>query len=134
MKKFAVIGVSGFGFYVAKALFEAGHEVLAIDMDRHRIQAVDPYADQAVVLDATDRESLATMGLEEMDSVIVSTGARVHASVLICLYLSELGVENIVVQSDDLDQEKILRKVGASRIVHPERDMGYKMAETLTSS
>jgi trk system potassium uptake protein TrkA len=134
MKKFGVIGVSGFGFYVAKALFEAGHEVLAIDMDRHRIQAVDPYADEAVVLDATDRETLATLGLEEVDSVIVSTGARVHASVLICLYLSELGIKDIVVQCEDTDQEKILHKVGATRVVHPERDMGYKLAHGLTSS
>lgn len=134
MKKFAVIGLSSFGFYVAKALFEAGHEVLAVDRDQNRVQAVDPYADEAVVLDATDKDTLGTLGLEAVESVIVSTGARVHASVLICLYLSELGVGNIVVQSDDPDQEKILHKVGANRIVRPERDMGYKLAQSLSSS
>ncbi|MFP4214266.1 MAG: potassium channel family protein [Desulfohalobiaceae bacterium] len=133
MKKFAVIGVSSFGFFVAKALFEAGHQVLAVDMDQHKAQAVDRYADQAVVLDATDKDSLANLGLEDMDSVIVSTGARVHASVLICLYLSEMGIKDIIVQSDDADHEKILHKVGADRVVHPERDMGYKLAQSLLS-
>ncbi|MFO8032058.1 MAG: TrkA family potassium uptake protein [Desulfohalobiaceae bacterium] len=133
MKKFAVIGVSSFGFFVAKALFEAGHQVLAVDMDQHRIQAVDRYTDQAVVLDATDKDTLATLGLEEMDSVIISTGARVHASVLICLYLNEMGIKEIIVQSDDVDHQKILHKVGADRVVHPERDMGYKLARTLVA-
>lgn len=134
MERFAVIGVSKFGFYVAKALFEAGHEVLALDMDQDKVQSVDSYSDEALVLDATDKDRLATLGLENADSVIVSTGDRIHASVLICLYLSELGVRDIVVQCEDTDQEKILHKVGATRVVHPERDMGYKLAHSLSPS
>lgn len=133
MKRFAVIGVSSFGFYVAKALFEKGHQVLAIDMDKHKAQSVDRYSEDALVLDATDKDTLATLGLEDVDSVIVSTGTRIHASVLICLYLSELGIKDIVVQCEDTDHEKILQKVGATRVVHPERDMGYKLAHSLLS-
>jgi len=134
MKRFAVIGVSSFGFYLIKALFEEGHEVLAIDMDQHKAQSVDSYTDEALVQDATDKDTLGTLGLEDAHSVIVSTGARIHASVLICLYLYELGIKDIVVQCEDTDHEKILQKVGATRVVHPERDMGFKMAHSLSSS
>ncbi len=134
MKRFAVIGVSSFGFYVIKALFEEGHEVLAIDMDQHKAQSVDSYSSEALVQDATDKDTLATLGLEDADSVIVSTGDRIHASVLICLYLNELGIRDIVVQCEDTDHEKILQKVGATRVVHPERDMGYKLARALSPS
>lgn len=133
-KRYAVIGMSSFGFYMVKALFEEGHEVLAIDMDQHKVQTADHYSDEAMVLDATDKDTLATLGLEDADSVIVSTGARIHASVLICLYLSELGVKDIVVQCEDTDHEKILQKVGATRVVHPEREMSYKLARSLSSS
>ncbi|MCF8029527.1 MAG: TrkA family potassium uptake protein [Desulfohalobiaceae bacterium] len=133
-KRFAVIGMSSFGFYVVKALFQEGHEVLAVDTDQHKVQTADRYSDEALVLDATNKDTLAKLGLENADSVIVSTGARIHASVLICLYLSELGVKDIVVQCEDTDHEKILQKVGATRVVHPEREMGYKLARSLSSS
>jgi trk system potassium uptake protein TrkA len=132
MKRFAVIGVSSFGFYVVKALFEEGHEVLAIDMDQHKAQSVDSYSDEA--LDATDKDTLATLGLEDANSVIVSTGSRIHSSVLICLYLSELGIKDIVVQCEDTDHEKILKKVGATRVVHPDRDAGSRLAHSLSPS
>ena len=134
MKRFAVIGVSSFGFYLIKALFEEGHEVLAIDMDQHKAQSVDSYSDEALVLDATDKDTLATLGLEDANSVIVSTGSRIHSSVLICLYLSELGIKDIVVQCEDTDHEKILQKVGATRVVHPDRDAGYRLAHSLSPS
>lgn len=133
MKKFAVIGLGNFGFHAAKALYEDWNEVIAIDKDRGRVQAIDPYSTEAIVLDATDREALKTLGLEAMDGVIVSTGTRISTSILICLHLKEVGVKNILAKALDDDHGKILRKVGASEIIHPERDMALRIARGLST-
>ena len=123
MKKFAVIGLGNFGFHAAKALFEDGHEIIAIDTDRARVQAIDQFATEAIVLNATDKEALQSLGLEEMDAVIVSTGTKISVSIMICLYLQELGVKRILAKALDTDHEKILLRVGATEVIHPERDM-----------
>lgn len=132
MKRFAVIGLGNFGFHAAKALYEDGNEVVAIDADRARVQAIDPFATEAVVLDATDKDSLKAMGLNEMDGVIVSTGTKISVSILICLYLNEMGVKKILAKALDEDHAKILKKVGASEIIHPERDMARRVSRGLS--
>jgi trk system potassium uptake protein TrkA len=132
MKRFVVIGLGNFGFHAAKALFEDGHEVIAIDTDRARVQAVDPHASQAVVLDATDKEALKSLGLETSDGVIVSTGTKISTSVLICLYLQEIGVKRILAKALDDDHGKILKRVGATEIIHPERDMALRVSRSLS--
>lgn len=131
MKRFAVIGLGNFGFHAAKALYEDGNEVVAIDINRGRVQAVDAHCSEAIVLDATDKEALKTLGLETMDGVIVSTGTKISSSILICLYLQEMGVKKILVKALDEDHEKILKRVGATQIIHPERDMAVRVSKGL---
>ena len=132
MKRFAVIGLGNFGFHAAKALFEDGNEVVAIDTDKGRVQAIDPYSTEAVVLDATDKEALKSLGLENMDGVIVSTGTKISTSILICLYLQENGVKKILAKALDEDHGKILKRVGATEIIHPERDMALRVSRGLS--
>jgi trk system potassium uptake protein TrkA len=132
MKRFAVIGLGNFGFHAAKALFEDGNEVVAIDTDKGRVQAIDPYSTEAVVLDATDKEALKSLGLENMDGVIVSTGTKISTSILICLYLQENGVKKILAKALDEDHGKILKRVGATEIIHPERDMALRVSRALS--
>jgi trk system potassium uptake protein TrkA len=132
MKRFAVIGLGNFGFHAAKALYEDGNEVVAIDTDKARVQAIDPFCTEAVVLDSTDKEALKTLGLEDMDGVIVSTGTKISTSVLICLYLQEIGVKKILAKALDDDHGKILRRVGATEIIHPERDMAVRISRGLS--
>lgn len=132
MKRFAVIGLGNFGFYAAKALFEDGNEVVAIDMDKTRIQAIDPHSTEAIVLDATDKEILKSFGLENMDGVIVSTGTNISISILICLHLHEIGVKKILAKALDNDHAKILKRVGATKIIHPERDMAVRVSKGLS--
>jgi trk system potassium uptake protein TrkA len=132
MKKFAVIGLGNFGFHAAKALYKDGNEVVAIDSDKGRVHAIDPYSSQAIVLDATDKEALKSLGLENMDAVIVSTGTKISTSILICLYLQEMGVQKILAKALDEDHEKILKRVGATEIIHPERDMGIRVSRSLS--
>ena len=132
MKRFAVIGLGNFGFHTAKALFEDGNEVIAIDTDRARVQAIDPHSTEAVVLDASDKEALKSLGLENMDGVIVSTGTKISTSILICLYLQEIGVKKILAKALDDDHGKILKRVGATEIIHPERDMALRISRSLS--
>ena len=132
MKRFAVIGLGNFGFHAAKALFEDGNEVVAIDTDKGRVQAIDPHSTEAVVLDATDRDALKAIGLENMDGVIVSTGTKISTSILICLYLQEIGVKKILAKALDEDHGKIMKRVGATEIIHPERDMALRVARGLS--
>jgi trk system potassium uptake protein TrkA len=132
MKHFAVIGLGNFGFHAAKALFEEGNEVLAMDTDRAKVQAIDQYSTEAVVLDATDKDALKSLGLEQMDAVIVSTGTKISNSILICLYLQEAGVKKILAKALDDDHAKILKRMGATEIIHPERDMAIRVSRNLS--
>ena len=132
-KRFAVIGLGKFGFHVAKSLFEEGHEVVAIDRDRKLIREIDPYCTEAVVMDATDKENLLALGLNEMDSVVVSAGERISNSILICLHLNEIGVKKIVAKAIDDDHEKILKKVGATEVIRPEMAIALRIAKGLST-
>ena len=132
MKRFAVIGLGKFGFHAAKALFEDGNEVVAIDIDKGRVQAIASYSTEAVVLNATDKDALKSRGLENMDGVIVSTGTKIGTSILICLYLQEIGVKKVLAKALDEDHAKILKRVGATEIIHPERDMALRVSSTLS--
>ena len=133
MKKFAVIGLGKFGFHVAKALFEDGNEVIAIDLDRNRIQEIDPYCTEAIVMDATDKERLKALGLENMDSVVLSAGSKISNSILICLHLQEIGVKKILAKALDDDHAKILKKIGATEIIRPEMAMAVRVARGLST-
>lgn len=132
MKRFAVIGIGKFGFHAAKALYEDGNEVVAIDSDKNRVQVIGAYCTEAIVLNSTDKEALKALGLENMDGVIVSTGTKISTSILICLHLHEIGVKKILVKALDDDHEKILKRVGATEIIHPERDMAIRISNNLS--
>ncbi len=132
MKRFAVIGLGNFGFHAAKALYEDDNEVVAIDIDKGRVQAIDGHCTEAIVLEATDKETLKTLGLENMDGVIVSTGTKISTSILICLHLQEIGVKKILVKALDDDHGKILKRMGATEIIHPERDMALRISRGLS--
>jgi len=132
MKRFTGIGLGNFGFHAAKALFEDDNEVIAIDTDKGRVQAIDPWSTEAVVLDATEKDSLKSLGLENMDGVIVSTGEKISTSILICLYLQEIGVKKILAKALDDDHGKILKRVGATEIIHPEREMALRISRGLS--
>ncbi len=132
MKRFAVIGLGNFGFHAAKALFEDGNEVVAIDIDKGRVQAIDPHCSEAIALDALDKKALTSLGLEQTDGVVVSTGTKISTSILICLCLEEIGVRKILAKALDDDHAKVLRKVGATDIIHPEKDSAIRVSRGLS--
>jgi len=132
MKRFAVIGLGKFGFFVAKSLYEDGNEVIAIDVDRNCVQAIEAFCSEAIVMDATEKEPLKSLGLEVMDGVIVSTGTNISISILISFHLQEIGVKKILAKALDDDHAKILSMVGATEIIHPEKDMAVRVARGLS--
>jgi trk system potassium uptake protein TrkA len=133
MKRFAVIGVGNFGYYVAKALYESKNEVIAIDRNKERVQAIEPHCTSAIVQDMTDTEALKSLGLDEMDAVILSTGSNIKPSILICFHLSRLGIKHIIAKAEDDDHGEILKQLGAAEIIRPGMDMAHRLAMRLTS-
>ncbi|MDO3378444.1 potassium channel family protein [Geoalkalibacter halelectricus] len=132
-KRFGVVGLGNFGHHAARALYEEGHEVVAVDIDQDKIQRIRDYCTFAVAADAADREFLHAQGFAEMDAVVVSTGERSHLATLITLYLKELKVRNILVKAVSEDHGRILEKIGADEIIFPEKDMARKIARNLST-
>lgn len=134
MKSIAVIGLSSFGHYLCRYLNEISTSVLAIDISEERINKVKPYVRKAVVADAGGKEVLKKLGLEEFDEVVISVGEEIDTSVLITLYLRELGVKEIIAKAITENHAKILNMIGASQIVFPEKDIAERMAYTMHRS
>lgn len=131
-KRFCVIGLGNFGFHAVNELFQQGHEVIAIDMNKEKVQNVQDCCTYAILADAANKEFLRAQGIGEMDAVIVSTGERSHQSTLITLYLKELKVPRILVKALNKDHGCILEKVGATEIIFPEKEMARKTALSLS--
>jgi trk system potassium uptake protein len=133
-KQFAVIGLGRFGGSICRTLSEQGMEVLAIDIDEDRVNEFASVASHAVVGDSTDENVLKSLGIRNFDHVIVAIGDNIQASILTTLILKELGVRHITVKATNDYHEKVLKKIGADQIVHPERDMGERIAHNLISN
>ncbi|RLB06534.1 MAG: TrkA family potassium uptake protein [Deltaproteobacteria bacterium] len=133
MGKFAVIGLGNFGFNVAKTLHENGHEVVGIDRNKERAQRLQRYSSQTIIADATDKSILETVGFKDMDAVVVSLGDDLSSSILVTLFLRDIGVKNIIVKIMSEDHGRALEKIGATEIVFPERDTAVKLAKSLSS-
>lgn len=133
MKQFAVVGLGRFGFSVAKTLVDNGYQVLAIDTDEGRVQEISEMVANAVCVDATDEKALRAVGIENVDCAVVSVGADIEASILITLVLKEIGIKEIIAKAVTRSHGKVLLKVGASRIVFPEQEMGERVANMLMS-
>ncbi|MCR3921307.1 MAG: TrkA family potassium uptake protein [Firmicutes bacterium] len=134
VKQFAVVGIGRFGASVATTLYEMGHDVLAIDSSESKIEGIVDRVTHAVVADTTSETALKSLGITNFDVVIVGIGQDVQASILTTLVLKELGVKYIVAKARTAQHGKVLQKIGADRIVFPERDMGTRVAHNLIST
>lgn len=133
-KEFAVIGLGRFGGSICKALSEEGVEVMAMDIDEDKVNEYAKIASHAVIGDSTDESVLKNLGLRNFDHVIVAIGENIQASILTTLILKELGVHTITVKAQNDYHEKVLSKIGADHIVHPERDMAKRIAHNIVSN
>lgn len=130
-KQFAVIGLGRFGTSVATTLREMGHEVLAIDCDMARVEGIRDRVTHAVIADSTDKEAVIKLGLRNFDAVVVSIGHNVQASVLTTVILKEIEIPYVIAKAQNELHGKMLQKVGADKVVYPERDIGNRVAHNL---
>ena len=131
MKSFAVIGIGLFGKKLATDLFDAGQTVLAIDSKEAHIEEIADNVTRAAILDATNREALAQLGINKYDCVIVATSHDLATSVIITMNLKALNVPKIVCKvMSDTDRE-ILETLGANMCITPEHIAASKLARRL---
>lgn len=133
-KQFAIIGLGRFGTSVALTLAQAGYEVLAIDSDEERVQEISEEVTHVAVADTTDETALKALGMRNFDVVVVAIGEDIQSNVLTTLLLKEMGVKYIVAKARNKLHGKMLEKIGADRIIYPERDMGQRVAHNLVST
>jgi len=133
MKQFVVIGLGNFGYSVATRLAQIGHQVLAIDSDRARVDSIKDDVTQAVVGEAKNKESLRDLVSNSVDAVVVGLGDAIEASLLCVLYLKELGVKRIIAKASSDDHGRILESIGTSEVIYPERNSALRLAEKLNA-
>ncbi len=134
MKQFLIIGSGWFGSSLAKALCDMGHEVMCIDNKEESVEAIADYVTQAVQADATDLETMRKLGVGNMDVAVIAIGEDMSNSVLATLCCKELGIKQVWAKAADDMHAKVLKKIGADKVIFPERDMGIRVAYSLSAS
>jgi len=130
-KQIVVVGLGRFGASVARALKNMGHEVLGVDRDQDVVDHFAAELTHTVVCESTDEEALRALGLRNFDVGVVAIGNDVEASILTTVLLKEMGVPLVVAKAMSELHGRTLEKVGADRVVYPERDMGARLAHSL---
>ncbi len=132
-KQYLIFGVGRFGSALARKLSEDGHEVLAVDASEERVRNIAPYVMQAIQMEASDEDGMASLGVRNFDAVVVSIGDNLKNSILVTLMCKDLGAKYLVAKASDEAHARVLEKIGADRVVFPERDAGIRLARTISS-
>lgn len=131
--KFCVIGVGRFGYHVATTLAENGMEVIAVDANESIIASIRDKVTQAICMKVSDEEDLRSIGVDEIDTVIVAMGENFAQSILITALLKQrLNVPNVITRSISKIHQDILQLIGADEVVLPEQEVGRRLADTLS--
>lgn len=132
-KQYIVIGCGRFGSSVAKKMCQLGNEVMVIDKDEDSIDNIAEQVTHTAIVDVTEERDLKSIGLGNFDVVIVAISSDIRASIMATIMAKEMGVPKVVCKAKDELQAKVLYKIGADRVVFPERDMGVRVAHNLVS-
>ena len=132
-KQYIVVGLGRFGSAIAETLCEGGEEVLGVDKDMDLVEGMRDKITHAVQMDAMDRDALEALGVRDFDVAFVTMGSDIRASGTITLMLKELGVKRIIAKAHDDFHGRMLEKLGADKVLFPERDMGRRVAHNLVS-
>lgn len=127
-----VIGLGRFGAAAARELMRLGHEVLAIDSGEAIVNDLAPEVTHAVQLDAADEQALRAVGAADFDHAIVAISSNIEASIFATMALKKLGVANLIAKAASPLHGAILERVGADRVVYPEREMGQRVAHSFS--
>lgn len=131
--EYAVIGLGRFGSSLSRELVKLGYEVLGVDKDEEAVEMMSQELTHTVVADSTDEEVIRSLGLKNMDCVVVAIGDDIQASILTAILLQDVGVKTVVAKALSDLHGKVLQKIGVDRVIYPERDMGVRVAHQLVS-
>ena len=134
MKSYVVIGLGRFGTELATRLYARGEEVMVIDTNEQLIDKVADRVTRAVAADARDPDVLKKLGVENFDRAVVAVGSDLAASSLITMNLKSLGVPFILCKAHDDTYRAILERLGADKVIIPEREVADKLALGLTQA
>ena len=134
MKSYVVIGLGRFGTEMALKLYNCGEDVLAIDTDEVIIDKLADRVTKAVAADARDLDVLKKLGVDDFDGAIVAVGSDLGSSALITMNLKTLGIPYILCKAHDDTYREILEKLGADKVVIPEREMADRLAMGMTTA
>ncbi len=130
-KSFAVIGLGQFGRSIVKELADNGMDVIAIDNNEQTAKEVAVDLPTTFIADSTDEKALKELGIGDVDAAIVAFGDNQEASVLTTVILRELGVKNIIVRVDDDYYVPIMKKLGATEVITPQKAAGSALANRI---
>ena len=133
-QSYAVFGLGRYGRAVASELVKSGAEVIAVDMDQDIINTMSSEIPYCKCADVTDPEVIRQLGIANVDVVIISMATDLEASVMATMLCKEIGVKTVITKCASEMNCKILSKVGADRIVFPEKESGVRMAKNLLSA
>ena len=133
MKSYAVIGLGRFGLRLAEQLEALGGEVLAIDSADAPVQEAADRVSRAVVANAANKETLRRLGVSDCDCAVVAIGGDIATSVLVTMNLKSLNVPSVICKASDEAHREVLLKLGADKVIIPEKEMADKLAKNLTT-
>jgi trk system potassium uptake protein TrkA len=133
-KQVVIFGLGRFGVSVARTLTKIGHEVLAIDKEEKEIQDISEFVTDAAQADGTDEQALRELGVGDFEIAVVAVGRDIPTSLMTTVLLKKLGVPHVIVRATTDLHGATLEKIGADRVVFPERDTGERIAHSLTAS
>ena len=133
-KTYAIFGLGRYGISVAKELVRNGAEVIAVDSNENIVNSLVNELPFCKCADTTNKEVLTKLGIASVDTVIVAMAGNIEASVMTVLLCKELGVPNVIAKCSNDMHYKILTKVGADKVVFPEKESGTRQAKNLLSS
>ena len=132
-KEFVVFGMGKFGSSLAKALADNGCQVMAVDSEQSKVEEIAGDVTYAVCTDVTDAEAIHSLGIRNFDGAVVAIGENLEASVLVTIIAKEMGIPYVLAKAQTELQAKVLKKVGADKIIFPEKESGIRIANNLTS-
>ncbi|MBN2616957.1 MAG: TrkA family potassium uptake protein [Spirochaetales bacterium] len=133
MKQFVVIGLGSFGYSVTEDLSEFGAEIIILDKDRTLIEKLKDKVHAAYIVDVSDEENIKKLIPSKVDAAILDLGSSLEVSILVTNYLKNMGIKNIIAKSDSDKQGEILKMVGATKIIYPDREAARQITPLLVS-
>ena len=130
-KSFAVIGLGQFGTAVVEELVDLGMDVIAIDVDEENVKKISSIVETSFIADSTDEKALKNLGINNVDTAIVAFGSNLEATVLTTVILREIGVKKLIVRVDNDYYISIIKRLGATEVISPQKSAGKALANRL---